>query len=190
VLGARIDGLDEPARNVLGVASVVGIDFSTDLVENLLGRSVPAGTLGRLVDAALVVPGESERWRFSHPLVRDAAYAGMLASRRRRLHARLADRLEAGPGPVSMISVAVHRAAAGDAARAVPLLVDAATSAQTMGAATEAAGFWRMAAELAPDTTESERYRGMAAALSRTRVPGRPDVSVGPQIGRGLRRVP
>jgi class 3 adenylate cyclase len=180
VLGARIDGLDEPARTVLGVASVVGIQFSTALVRDLLGRSIPAGSLGRLVDAALVAPATSDLWRFSHPLVRDAAYAGMLASRRRLLHARLADRLEAGPGRTSTIAVAVHRAAAGDAARAVPLLVDAATSTQILGAASEAAGFWRMAAELAPDPVESKRYRQKATALARSQAAHRPAQASGP----------
>ena len=42
------------------------------------------------------LPVDDGTWRFSHPLVHDAAYAGLLASRRRRLHARLADRIEAG----------------------------------------------------------------------------------------------
>ena len=143
VLGARIDGLDEQARDVIGVASVIGIAFhSTDLVDLLGGRPAaprPAG--GRGADRRRRRAGH---WRFSHPLVHDAAYAGMLASRRRLLHARLADSLEAGPGARLAIAVAVHRAAAGDAARAVPLLVDAATSSQIIGAAGEAAvsGGW------------------------------------------------
>ena len=93
VLGARLDGLDEPARDVLSVASVVGIGFRRAELEDLLGVPIAPGTLERLVDAALIVPSAgSGTWRFSHPLVHETAYAGMLASRRRRLHARLADR--------------------------------------------------------------------------------------------------
>ena len=83
-------------RDVLGVASVIGIGFGLAELEDLLGEPIPPGTLDRLVDAALIVPSaRNGTWRFSHPLVHEAAYAGMLASRRRRLHARLADRLEA-----------------------------------------------------------------------------------------------
>ncbi len=164
VLGARIDGLDADAREVLGVASVVGIGFRGPELEELLGRPVPAGTIDRLVDAALIVPADAETWRFRHPLVHDAAYAGLLASRRRRLHARLADQLELGPAPASAVNIALHRAAAGDAERAIPLLTEAAGSALAIGAAAEAAGFWRAAADLAPDPIEAARFRAAAEA--------------------------
>jgi adenylate cyclase len=164
VLGARIDGLDEPERGVLGVASVVGMGFREADLADLLGRPIPTGTLERLVDAALIVPADGGAWRFSHPLVHDTAYAGLLASRRRRLHARMADRLEAGPEPVRPATVAVHRAASGDAARAIPVLDGAALSALALGAATEAAGFWRSAAELASDPKEIARFLAAADA--------------------------
>lgn len=170
VLGARIDGLDGPAREVLGVASVIGIGFRDDDVIDLLERPIPPGTLDRLVDAALLVPVGDGTWRFSHPLVHDAAYAGLLASRRRRLHARLADRMETGPSPVSVAALAVHRAASGDAERAIPLLVDAATGAASMGAASEAAGFWRAAAELTTVPSDRLRFR-KAADLAAAAVP-------------------
>ncbi len=162
VLGARIDGLDGPARDVLRVASVIGIGFRDDELEDLLERPIPTGALDRLAESALVVPLDGGVWRFSHPLVHDAAYAGLLASRRRRLHARLADRIEAGVRPVSVPALAVHRAASGDAERAIPLLVEAASAAQSMGAASEAAGFWRSAAELTKEPSEEARFRTAA----------------------------
>lgn len=171
VLGARLDGLDEPARDVLSVASVVGIGFRLAELEDLLGKPIAPGTLDRLVDAALIVPAAgSGTWRFSHPLVHETAYAGMLASRRRRLHARLADRLEAGPPPISAATLAVHRAAAGDAATAIPLLIEAASAALAVGAPTEAAGFWRNAADLATEPADIARLRAAAdAALEAAR---------------------
>jgi class 3 adenylate cyclase len=170
VLGARLDGLDEPTRDVLGVASVIGIGFGLAELEDLLGGPIPPGTLDRLVHAALIVPSaRNGTWRFSHPLVHEAAYAGMLASRRRRLHARLADRLE-GMRPVSIETLAVHRAAAGDAAAAIPLLVEAATAALAVGAPNEAAAFWRNAADLASEPGEIARFRAAAdAALEAAR---------------------
>ena len=111
-----------------------------------------------------MLPVDDGTWRFSHPLVHEAAYAGLLASRRRRLHARLADRIEAGPGPVSIPALAVHRAASGDAERAIPLLVEAAASAASMGAASEAAGFWRTAADLTTEPADQARFRAAAAS--------------------------
>jgi hypothetical protein len=67
---------------------------------------------------------------------------------------------------VSIPALAVHRAATGDAERAIPLLEEAATSALAMGAASEAAGFWRTAAELTTDATEQERFREAAASAA------------------------
>jgi adenylate cyclase len=167
VLGARIDGLDEAARDVLGVASVIGIRFRDDDIADLLERPIPPGALDRLVDATLILPRGDGTWRFSHPLVHDTAYAGLLASRRRRLHARLADRIESGPSPVSVPALAVHRAASGDAERAIPLLIEAASAALAMGAASEAAGFWRTAADLTTDAADQARFREAAAAAAR-----------------------
>lgn len=166
VLGARIDALDPEARDVLGVASVIGIRFDTESIGDLLG-GVPPGDaiLGRLAEAALVVPVESGGWRFAHPLIHDAAYAGLLGARRRALHARMADRLESGRRPVPLGNVAAHRVAAGDTERALPLLRDAAASAMALGAAAEAAEFWHQAADLAEadDPTAAAHDRALAA---------------------------
>ena len=94
----------------------------------------------------------------------------MLASRRRELHARLADRLEAGATSATAGRIAAHRVAAGDIARAIPLLRAAATSALSLGAPLEAAAFWRQAADLGavddPASAAADRDRADAAAGS------------------------
>lgn len=163
VLGARIDALPPPAREVLGVASVVGISFRPSLVEELLDGPVEQRTFDHLAESALIAPGDDDQWRFAHALIHDAAYAGMLASRRRALHARLADRLEGRAGVRSPGQIAAHRVAAGDGPRAIPLLREAAESALSLGAVAEAAAYWREAAELAasadPEGAAADRAR-------------------------------
>ena len=86
VLGARIDGLDEPARDVLGVAAVVGIAFQSEDLVALLERPVPDGALERLVEAALVVSRRGGRRMAVQPpagprcrLCRDARRAATTA---------------------------------------------------------------------------------------------------------------
>ena len=148
VLGARIDALDPEAREAVGVASVIGIRFGEELLATLLDGPPSPGVLGRLADEAIIQPLDGGEWRFAHPLIHDAAYAGLLASHRRVLHGRLADFLERRDGPTVIEQLAAHRAAAGDAERAVPLLRAAAQRAMIMGAPLEAAGLWRRAAEL------------------------------------------
>jgi predicted ATPase len=139
--------------------------FREATVEDVFDGPVDAAIYERLADAAMIVPVDSTGgWRFCHPLIHDAAYSSLLATERRTLHARVADRIErrTPDGPVGV--VARHRAAAGDADRAVPLLVRAAEQAITLGAASEAAGYFSTAAELAIGEMSDELRRRAEAA--------------------------
>jgi class 3 adenylate cyclase len=166
VLGARIDALSPDARELLGIASVIGIRFRSDMAAGLVGRPLDPAVLQELVDGALIRRADVDRWRFAHPLIRDAAYSGLLASRRRELHGRYAEQLESLRPAPPIAWIARHRAAAGDRDRALPLLEEAAVSAMAMGAATEAAAFWREAAELSDDPAVADGYRLRAAEVT------------------------
>ena len=164
VLGARIDALPSDARDALGVASVVGMRFDQARIEDLMSGPLPPGTLERVADAGLVAPDGDAGWRFSHPLIHDTAYAGVLAARRRQLHARLADQLEARNDPRAVSLIAVHRAASGDAARAIPLLeggrgIGARAGRRGRGGLVLADG-----GGLTTDASEAAAYRSRAAA--------------------------
>ena len=131
--------------------------------------SLPPKVLDRLAHSALVVPVDGRKsWRFAHALIRDAAYAGLLTSRRKALHAHLADRLEATPA-AGIGEAALHRVAAGEHARALPLLEEAARQARAIGAISEAAGFYATAAEVtAGDPVRAAEYRQAADAVANT----------------------
>ena len=177
LLGSRIDALSVDARAVLRVASVIGMSFREGVVEEVLDEPVGADRYERLAEAAMIVPADTTGgWRFCHPLIHDAAYASLLASDRRALHARVADRIESRSpsGPLGV--VARHRAAAGDGARAVPLLIRAAESAMGLGARAEAAGYLEMAAELEADRPAGEELRQRAVAIRESSFP----VAAGP----------
>ena len=105
-----------------------------------------------------IVPSDATGgWRFCHPLIHDAAYSSLLATDRRALHTRVADRIEQATPAPPVGAIARHRSAAGDAARAIPLLIRAAEQALGLAAATEAAAYFEAAADLA--------VGGQAAAL-------------------------
>jgi adenylate cyclase len=187
VLGARIDALPAAAREALRVASVIGIAFRPATLEYLLEGSLGATTLDRLAEVALIVAHDDGEWRFSHALIHDAAYAGLLASRRRSLHGRLADRLEA-MGAATAGQIAAHRVAAGDLARAIPLLRDAAESALALGAATEAAALWNQAADLAgPEDPDGAADRARAAAAIEALTLPRESAEMEPSAGHAAR---
>ena len=165
LLGARIDALSEGSRTVLRVASVIGVTFREAVVAAVLEGPPEPGAYGRLADASLIVPLDVPGgWRFSHPLIHDAAYWGLLGTSRRRLHTRVADQLEAGAGRGAIGVVARHRAAAGDSERAVPLLAEAAEAALAVGASAEAASFWIAAADLLAPDAAAETFRQRARA--------------------------
>lgn len=176
VLGARIDALEPAGREALGVASVIGITFRESLVEQLLGKTLPPRTLDHLAEAAMIRRADDGEWRFAHGLIRDAAYSGLLASRRRTLHARLADHLERRPMAAAPGQIATHRVASGDALRGLPLLREAAESALALGAAAEAATFWQQAADLSatedPAAAAVDRARAAEALAAASAGPG------------------
>ena len=107
LLSARLDRLDADEREVMQCASVVGKEFwwgsVADLVEPQLRPDV-APRLQALVRKRLVFPGGTtaiigeDAFRFSHILVRDAAYAALSKSRRAEMHERHAEWLLAKAG--------------------------------------------------------------------------------------------
>ena len=100
LLSARLDRLDADEREAIQCAAVVGKEFwwgsVADLVDPELCDDV-ATRLHALVRKRLIVPAGSavivgeDAFRFSHILVRDAAYGALPKSRRADLHERHAD---------------------------------------------------------------------------------------------------
>jgi tetratricopeptide (TPR) repeat protein len=102
LLGARLDRLSREERDLIERASVVGLVFYGGAVVEL-SREETRGRVWRdlvsLVDKDLVHPDDStftgeDAYRFSHVLIRDAAYAGILKRVRADLHERFAAWLE------------------------------------------------------------------------------------------------
>jgi predicted ATPase/class 3 adenylate cyclase len=97
-LMARLDRL-APVREVAQIGAVVGREFSYELLSTVAGISKEAleEALAQLVRSELVFcRGQLPQavYTFKHALVRDAAYSGLLRSRRAALHATIADAFE------------------------------------------------------------------------------------------------
>ena len=164
LLGSRIDALLPAGRTVLRVGSVIGMTFQEPMVEEIVAEPVDPAVYERLAEAAMIVPTDAiDGWRFCHPLIHDAAYRSLLATDRTVLHTRVADRLEALQPDRLVGTIARHRAAAGDAVRAIPLLLRAAELAASMAAQAEAAGYLETAAGLEPDQEVAAELRRRAA---------------------------
>jgi class 3 adenylate cyclase/tetratricopeptide (TPR) repeat protein len=102
LLAARLDRLEPDQRTVTERASVVGRSFWWGAVSELSPtaiRSRVGACLQSLVRKELIQPDRSEirgedAFRFTHILVRDAAYSGIPKAMRAEMHERLADWIE------------------------------------------------------------------------------------------------
>ena len=95
LLAARIDHLDESARQVLQCAAVIGREVPLAILERVTGLP-PAGVaeaLWRLRRAELLreLPlTEPGLHAFCHPLIQEVCYRSLLRERRRKIHAEVA----------------------------------------------------------------------------------------------------
>jgi class 3 adenylate cyclase/tetratricopeptide (TPR) repeat protein len=102
LLTARLDRLDPEQRTVTERASVVGRSFWWGAVSELSPPEIRprvGASLQSLVRKELIQPDRSEirgedAFRFTHILVRDAAYSGIPKAVRAEMHERLADWIE------------------------------------------------------------------------------------------------
>jgi tetratricopeptide (TPR) repeat protein len=98
-IGRRLGRLPEATNKVLGVAAVIGRQFDVRLLAAIAvgGEDAVLDALDEAARAALVaeVPGEANRFAFSHALIRATLYEELGAARRARLHRKVGEALEA-----------------------------------------------------------------------------------------------
>ncbi len=140
----RAGDLSDQARATAEAASVAGTRFDLELVAAV---GFEAG-LDELLAGGLIVEHERGRAAFRHPLARDAIYEDVPWLRRRALHRRLAEVLEArGSGQAE---VAGHWVAARDATRALEALERAVEELSAVHAYRDAARLGRQALDMWP----------------------------------------
>src|SRR6266403_1905662 len=99
VVAARIDRLDEGAKQVLEIASVVGREISIAILDIVAGlpQTDLSEAIGHLRRAELlydVPPFERRLLAFRHPLILEVAYRSLLNDQRREHHASVAQAIE------------------------------------------------------------------------------------------------
>jgi adenylate cyclase len=99
VIAARIDRLEDDAKKVLEIASVIGREISTLVLDRIagLGQTELSEAVQHLRQAELlydVPPFEQRLLAFRHPLIQEVAYRSLLQERRRELHLKVAQAIE------------------------------------------------------------------------------------------------
>ncbi|HJR25994.1 MAG TPA: AAA family ATPase, partial [Acidimicrobiales bacterium] len=159
VVGRRLNRLTDTANDVLSVASVVGRDFDMEVLTGVVDGTDDAilDALDEAVRARLVEELEVDRFRFAHALVRTTLYEELSATRRRRLHRRVADVLEK-VRPEDVRALALHCTEAGpdggDLSRALRYTLAAAEEALAARAFADADARFRAALDLLEDVDE------------------------------------
>ena len=98
VIGQRIARLPDGTERLLTIAALMGREFDLDLLVDVAGDDEDSvlDALERACTARLIdeVSGAIGRYSFVHALTRDALYDSLGATRRARLHRRVADAIE------------------------------------------------------------------------------------------------
>ena len=113
VIGRRLDRLAPATRDILMLAAVLGNDFRLDALQAVALDQRQDDLITALEEAVaarviLEDSDEVDRFSFTHALVRETLYERPIASRRVRLHRRVAVSLEGAELPVRPAELAHH----------------------------------------------------------------------------------
>jgi DNA-binding CsgD family transcriptional regulator len=168
VIGRRLNLLSPRCNEVLALASVVGRNFSLDV---LMRAAAPRGAeelieaLDEALAAHIINDAGNGRYQFTHNLVRVTLYDELSASVRRRMHRTVGAALEAlggGDRRALLPELAHHFGAGGDLDRGIDFAIRAGQSADASLAFEDAAQFFQMALDslaLRPAADEITRCR-------------------------------
>jgi AAA ATPase domain len=158
LIARRLDQLPHASLEVLTLAAVLGNDFSLMELEAVAPEHEQdelLDTLEAAVSAGLIVeaPDVIDRFAFAHSLVRETFYERPIASRRLRMHRRVAEALEVSPLPVHPAQLAHHYFEArevGGADKAIVFSLQAGVAAQTSHAYEAAVEHYERALSILP----------------------------------------
>jgi len=158
IIGKRLNRLPVSCIRILSVAACIGRTFSTELLRPLvveisddaLAAALEEALAARIIEA--LTP--SDRYQFSHALIRETLYDEMLPMRRARLHLQIGELIEARHGDdlaPYLPQLAYQFGAAlpeGSPARALDYVRRAADAAAVLGAHEEAVRLYRHGLDL------------------------------------------
>ena len=173
VLAARIDRLPPEAKRLLQTAAVIGTEVPLPLLQAI--AEVPEESLQRslaqlqatefLYETRLFPEHE---YTFKHALTHEVAYGSLLLERRRVLHARIVEALEAlaGDRVAEQVERLAHHALRGEVwDKALAYCRQAGEKAMARSAYREAVGYFEQALSALPHLPETRDTREQAIDL-------------------------
>ena len=153
LLAYRLNALDEPLRDELLRASVLGREWDAEVLEKMSRSPQANPSLLQLVHDGFVVEVAPGRFRFENDHLREVAYETLEPERRRRAHEAAAEILDRGPDcwPQHGAEIGSHRENAGQIDRALECYLAAARKAEAGYALEESARLYQRYVSLASD---------------------------------------
>jgi class 3 adenylate cyclase len=172
LLVSRIDLLPPPARRLVQIAAIIGQSSPRALLATVAGTAGLDDALRALLRAEIL--REQRRYPepeygFKHNLFQEAALSTLTPVRKRELYARVAAAFE---GLYSrslderLEQVAHYHAQAGDSARAIAYLEQAADAAEARGASEQVQALWERVRRLASRAGDAEAERRAGERLA------------------------
>jgi DNA-binding NarL/FixJ family response regulator len=158
----ELRALSQEAAALAHAAAVLGERFELDLAMQIGDLSDRNGlpALDELLDRDLLRGSDApRRYRFRHPLLRDAIYAGIDPARRSALHANARRALVRRRAPVASIAAHLQCCAVRGDMQAVALLTQAGRATRTSAPAQAARSFAAALRVLPDDACDEQRLR-------------------------------
>jgi DNA-binding SARP family transcriptional activator len=164
VIGRRLEQLTATAQRVLADASVVGVEFGVALLEGVseapAEQVIPALESAAAAGLVREVRDAGDCFTFSHALVRETLLDAQSTPRRRRLHHKIGEALEASSATVHPAELAHHFIEShdpADADKALKYSLEAGDRATRSLAHEDAADHFERALRLLPPGDERRR---------------------------------
>ena len=173
VLAARIDRLPPEAKRLLQTAAVIGTEVPLPLLQAIaeLPEAALHGGLAHLQAAEFLYETRlfpDHEYTFKHALTHEVAYGSLLQERRRVLHARIVEALEAlaGDRVAEQVERLAHHALRGEVwDKALAYCRQAGEKALARSAHREAVGYFEQALSALPHLPEQRDTREQAIDL-------------------------
>lgn len=157
VIQGRLEQLSREAGELVGVAAVIGREFSLPVLRRAAGGgSGVVRSLDELVERHIVQERSERVYDFTHDKIREVAYARLSSVRRTWLHGQVANALESTSGEPESVAgeIARHLEQSGRGVDAIPYYRKAAAHAWSILAHREAADHLRRALRLLDSVSE------------------------------------
>jgi tetratricopeptide (TPR) repeat protein len=169
-IGRRLDHVSEPTTEILRIAAILGKTFQFSELAAVADQSEDAllDALDEAVAGQLLETGSGETVAFTHDKIREVLYHELNPIRRRRLHSRVAEGLEAlreRGGRVSVEDLAHHFMGGGCLERGFDYAMQAAADAATLFAYTDSIRLYEQARDCAEALGRTDELLKIDTAL-------------------------